>query len=49
MVLTDTPIAGLGISDPRAWSPADWTADALPHLAYGLVTYGLISAAHRHR
>ncbi|MEU7502593.1 MULTISPECIES: hypothetical protein [Streptomyces] len=48
MVLTDTPIAGLGISDPRTWSPADWTADALPHLGYGLVTYGLISAAHRH-
>ncbi|MEU6465766.1 hypothetical protein [Streptomyces sp. NPDC046976] len=49
MVLTDVPIAGLGISDPRTWSPADWTSDALPHLAYGLVTYGLISAAHRHR
>ncbi|TGZ15519.1 hypothetical protein DV517_04920 [Streptomyces sp. S816] len=49
MVLTDIPIAGLGISDPRTWSLADWTADALPHLAYGLVTYGLISAAHRHR
>ena len=49
MVLTDIPIAGLGISDPRTWSPADWTADALPHLAYGLVPYGLISAAHRYR
>ncbi|WKE67953.1 hypothetical protein [Streptomyces sp. WP-1] len=49
MALSDAPIAGFGISDPRTWSPADWTADALPHLAYGLVTYGLIGAAHRYR
>ncbi|TWV55868.1 hypothetical protein FRZ03_05705 [Streptomyces misionensis] len=49
MALTDAPMAGLGVSDPRSWSATDWTADALPHLAYGLVTYGLISAAHRRR
>ncbi|MGW7529627.1 hypothetical protein [Streptomyces sp. NPDC054783] len=45
MTLTDAPIAGLDISDPRTWSPADWTSDAIPHLAYGLVTYGVIAAA----
>lgn len=45
MTLADAPRAGLDISDPRTWSPADWTSDALPHLAYGLVTYGVITAA----
>jgi hypothetical protein len=49
MVLTDAPIAGLGVSDPRTWSAADWTADALPHLVYGLVTYGMIASGDRHR
>jgi hypothetical protein len=44
MTLTDAPMAALGVSDPRTWSPADWTADALPHLAYGLVTYGAITS-----
>ncbi|MGZ0204581.1 hypothetical protein ACNFR7_30900 [Streptomyces sp. RM1] len=47
MALADAPMAGLGVSDPRGWSATDWTADALPHLAYGLVTYGLVDAAHR--
>ena len=28
----------LRVSDPRRWSPSDWAADVLPHLAYGLVT-----------
>ncbi|WP_330341949.1 hypothetical protein [Streptomyces sp. NBC_00557] len=45
MTLTDAPIAALDVSDPRTWSPADWTADALPHLAYGLVTYGVVTSA----
>ncbi|MEU7301380.1 hypothetical protein AB0950_28975 [Streptomyces sp. NPDC007189] len=45
MTLTDVPIAALDVSDPRTWSPADWAADALPHLAYGLVTYGVITSA----
>jgi hypothetical protein len=26
----------LGVTDPREWSAADWAADVLPHLAYGL-------------
>lgn len=30
------PIAGLGISDPRQWTPSDWASDLVPHLAYGL-------------
>ncbi|MEU9476017.1 hypothetical protein [Streptomyces sp. NPDC048191] len=45
MTLSDAPMAGLDISDPRTWSATDWTADAVPHLAYGLVTYGVIASA----
>ncbi|WP_051926493.1 hypothetical protein [Streptomyces durhamensis] len=45
MTLADAPIARLGVSDPRTWSAVDWTADAIPHLAYGLVTYGVIASA----
>jgi hypothetical protein len=30
------PMAGLGISDPRQWTPSDWASDLVPHLAYGL-------------
>jgi hypothetical protein len=32
----------LGTTDPRSWSPQDWAADAIPHLAYGVgvvITY----------
>ncbi len=38
MAGSDTPMALLGISDPRKWSAADWLSDLGPHLAYGLVT-----------
>jgi hypothetical protein len=34
----------LGITDPRTWSTADWIADLVPHLAYGLVTYAALAA-----
>ncbi|KUN88267.1 hypothetical protein AQJ66_07925 [Streptomyces bungoensis] len=45
MAASDAPMAGLGVSDPRTWSAADWTADVIPHVAYGLVTYGAVAAA----
>lgn len=45
MAASDVPVARLGISDPRTWSSTDWLADALPHLAYGLVTYGAVAGA----
>lgn len=38
MAGSDGPLTALGLTDPRAWSVADWLADALPHLAYGAVT-----------
>ena len=36
MALSDVAIAKSGASDPRTWAAADWAADAIPHLIYGL-------------
>lgn len=36
MALSDAAIAKSGASDPTTWSAADWAADAIPHLAYGI-------------
>jgi hypothetical protein len=33
----------MGITDPRHWSTADWLADAVPHLAYGVVTHATLA------
>lgn len=38
MLAANGPMAALGVSNLRQWASADWAADALPHLAYGLVT-----------
>jgi hypothetical protein len=38
MMASDVPIALTGVSNPRSWTPADWAADLIPHLIYGLVT-----------
>jgi uncharacterized membrane protein len=38
MAMTDLPMVALRVSDPRAWSRADWLADVVPHLTYGLGT-----------
>ncbi len=38
MAASDVPIAVSGVSDPRTWGLSGWASDALPHLAYGLVT-----------
>lgn len=45
MTLADAPTAGLDISYPCTWSPVDGASDAIWHLAYGLVTYGVITCA----
>ncbi|MFJ3191933.1 hypothetical protein ACIPJQ_04755 [Streptomyces griseoviridis] len=47
MAATDLPMARLGVSDPRTWSAKDWTSDVVPHLLYGLVTYGIVTASER--
>jgi hypothetical protein len=38
MTATDVPMAKLRLTDVSQWSTADWLSDAVPHLAYGLVT-----------
>ena len=38
MASSDVPATRLGLTDPREWQPADWAADVVPHLVYGLVT-----------
>ena len=38
MAASDLPTAASGVSNPRSWSVRDWLSDAVPHLAYGLVT-----------
>ncbi|KAF3468263.1 hypothetical protein [Streptomyces sp. Tu 3180] len=47
MAATDLPIARLKVSSPADWSARDWASDVVPHLAYGLVTYGVVRAAER--
>lgn len=44
MAAADVPMTRLGTSNPREWSAPDWAADALPHLAYGVVTYATLAA-----
>lgn len=45
MAATDLSMARLDVSDPRTWSAADWASDVVPHLMYGLATYGIVAAS----
>ena len=47
MAGTDAPMTALGVTDPRTWAPKDWLSDAVPHLAYGLVTAVVVQAMDR--
>lgn len=38
MAAADVPAVQLEATNPREWGAAGWVADAIPHLAYGLVT-----------
>jgi hypothetical protein len=38
MAGSNGPLVGLGLTDPGEWSGADWAADIVPHLVYGLFT-----------
>ena len=42
MALSDGVMTGLGVTDPTTWAPADWAADIVPHLAYGLVVAAVL-------
>jgi hypothetical protein len=49
MVAANVPMVATGVTDPRRWSPTDWAADVVPHLAYGTATaaaYDRSAAAH---
>lgn len=47
MALTDGPLAALKLTEPTAWSAADWLSDLIPHLAYGATTYLTLEATGR--
>ena len=47
MVGSNLPMTGLGITDPRSWTASGWISDAVPHLAYGVVTAALLRALVR--
>src|SRR3954449_10425232 len=44
MAATDVPVVVLSVSDPRTWTAADWRADALSHLSYGVTVQAVVSA-----
>jgi uncharacterized membrane protein len=45
MLGSDGPIAALGVGNPRRWTAAEWAADAIPHLIYGLTTHAAVVTA----
>jgi hypothetical protein len=47
MAATNGPMVVLGVTDVRTWSAADWLSDAVPHLAYGVVTTAVLDALDR--
>lgn len=44
MALSDSVMTALGVTDPRSWDARTVAADAVPHVAYGLVA---TAALHR--
>jgi hypothetical protein len=42
LVTANGPMTLLGLTDPRSWAPADWLADLIPHVAYGIVTAAVL-------
>lgn len=44
MLVGNGPMTVLRVTDPRDWSPADWAADVLPHLAYAVVAAAALEA-----
>lgn len=42
MAASDAPMTALGVTDPRSWAARDWVSDAVPHVAYGLVTAAVV-------
>ena len=44
MAASDYPATKLGLTDPHTWSSADWMADVVPHMAFGVVTASVFEA-----
>jgi hypothetical protein len=42
MAATDFGMYRLGVTDPSTWDRNSWLSDAVPHLAYGVVTWALL-------
>jgi hypothetical protein len=42
MAATDIGMYRLGVTDPASWDAGSWLSDAIPHLAYGVVTWALL-------
>lgn len=47
MAASDLPMARLRLTDPRRWGTADWIADAIPHLLYGMSAHATLTATFR--
>lgn len=47
MAASDGPAAVLRITDPRRWTAADWAADVVPHLVYGVTTHATLVSVSR--
>jgi hypothetical protein len=47
MAAANGPMVAMGITDPHAWSAADWISDVVPHLAYGAVVKTTMDAFDR--
>ncbi|WP_238013465.1 hypothetical protein KZZ52_24005 [Dactylosporangium sp. AC04546] len=47
MAATDGTMAAVKVTDPRKWSFEAWVSDVLPHLAYGAVTYAVLTVLDR--
>ena len=44
MAATDLGMWQLGVTDPRTWDSRSWLSDALPHLAFGAVTWSVLAS-----
>ena len=47
MAASDYPSTRLGLTDPQTWSGADWLADIVPHMAFGVVTAATFEAINK--
>jgi len=44
MAAANYPATRLGLTNPQTWDSADWMADVVPHMAYGVVTAAAFEA-----